>query len=86
MRASVDVALAKPNPAPPQTVTLANRLRTQLDRVDRLLEGLLVLARAQHGELADRTPALAGQPGNAGPDRPRRRHRSEEPDGRRQRP
>ncbi|MEV4066882.1 sensor histidine kinase [Nonomuraea dietziae] len=60
MRASVDVALAKPNPAPPQTVTLANRLRTQLDRVDRLLEGLLVLARAQHGELADHTPLSLG--------------------------
>ncbi|HUR02126.1 MAG TPA: ATP-binding protein [Nonomuraea sp.] len=60
MRASVDVALAKPDPAPPQTLTLANRLRTQLDRVDRLLEGLLVLARAQHGELADRTPLSLG--------------------------
>ncbi|GAA1264576.1 ATP-binding protein [Pseudonocardia aurantiaca] len=60
MRASVDVALAKPEPVPPQTVTLANRLRTQLDRVDRLLEGLLVLARAQHGELPDRTPLSLG--------------------------
>ncbi|GAA1017960.1 two-component sensor histidine kinase [Acrocarpospora pleiomorpha] len=56
MRASVDVALAKPEPPPPQTVTLANRLRTELDQVDRLLEGLLVLARAQHGELPDRDP------------------------------
>ncbi|MEV0197515.1 HAMP domain-containing sensor histidine kinase [Nonomuraea sp. NPDC050691] len=56
MRASVDVALAKPEPAPPQTVALADRLRTELDRVDHLLEGLLVLARAQHGALADRAP------------------------------
>jgi signal transduction histidine kinase len=55
MRASVDVALAKPEPAPPQTVALADRLNTQLDRADRLLEGLLVLARAQHGALADRS-------------------------------
>jgi signal transduction histidine kinase len=56
MRASVDVALAKPEPPPPQTVALAGRLRTQFDQVDRLLEDLLVLARTQHGALADRTP------------------------------
>ena len=50
MRASLDVAVAKPEPepAPPQTVALAGRLRTELDQVDRLLEGFLTLARAQH--------------------------------------
>ncbi|HTT00025.1 MAG TPA: HAMP domain-containing sensor histidine kinase [Streptosporangiaceae bacterium] len=48
MRASLDVAMAKPEPAPPQTVALARRLRTELDQVDRLLEGFLALARAQH--------------------------------------
>jgi signal transduction histidine kinase len=48
MRASLDVAVAKPEPAPPQTVALAGRLRTELDRTDRLLEAFLVLARAQH--------------------------------------
>jgi signal transduction histidine kinase len=48
MRAALDVAVAKPDPAPPQTVALAGRLRTELDRVDRLLEAFLVLARAQH--------------------------------------
>ncbi|MCS7481962.1 sensor histidine kinase [Umezawaea endophytica] len=53
MRASLDVAVAKPEPQA-QTVALAGRLRTELDRVDDLLEGLLVLARAQHGVLADR--------------------------------
>jgi signal transduction histidine kinase len=58
MRASLDVALAKPEPAPPQTVALAGRLRTELDRIDTLLEGLLVLARAQHGDL----PGLAVLP------------------------
>ena len=47
MRAALDVALAKPEPAPPQTVALAVRLRTELDRIDRLLEAFLVLARAQ---------------------------------------
>jgi signal transduction histidine kinase len=51
MRASLDVAMAKPEPAPPQTVALAARLRAELDQVDRLLEGLLTLARAQHRTL-----------------------------------
>jgi signal transduction histidine kinase len=51
MRAALDVALAKPEPAPPQTVALAARLRTELDRIDRLLEAFLVLARAQHRSL-----------------------------------
>ena len=51
MRACVDVAVAKPEPVPPQTVVLAGRLRTELDRVDQLLDGFLVLARAQHGDL-----------------------------------
>jgi signal transduction histidine kinase len=54
MRASLDVAVAKPDPVPAQTLTLANRLRTELDQVDRLLEGFLVLARTQHGALPDR--------------------------------
>jgi len=53
MRASLDVAVAKPEPepAPPQTVALAARLRAELDQVDRLLEGFLTLARAQHRTL-----------------------------------
>ncbi|MEV0595717.1 sensor histidine kinase [Nonomuraea cavernae] len=55
MRASLDVALAKPEPVPAQTAALAGRLRTELDQVDRLLEGFLILARAQHGALSDRT-------------------------------
>ena len=54
MRAALDVALAKPGPLPPQTVALTNRLRAELDRVNELLEGLLVLARAQHGALPNR--------------------------------
>jgi len=52
MRACVDVAVAKPEPVPGPTVALAGRLRTELDRVDRLLDGFLVLARAQHGDLS----------------------------------
>jgi signal transduction histidine kinase len=51
MRAALDVALGKPEPAPPQTVALAARLRAELDKVDALLEAFLVLARAQHRHL-----------------------------------
>jgi signal transduction histidine kinase len=51
MRACVDVAVAKPEPVPAPTIALAGRLRTELDRVDHLLDGFLVLARAQHGDL-----------------------------------
>ncbi|MEW1566155.1 HAMP domain-containing sensor histidine kinase [Streptomyces sp. NPDC093509] len=60
MRASLDVAVAKPEAAA-QTVALAGRLRTELDRVDHLLDGFLVLARAQHGTLPDRTPVSLGR-------------------------
>lgn len=59
IRASLDVAVAKPDPAA-STVALADRLRTQLDRVDHLLDGFLVLARAQHGALADAAPVDLG--------------------------
>jgi signal transduction histidine kinase len=49
MRASLDVAVAKPAPVPATAV--ADRLYGELDRVDRLLDGLLMLARAEHGDL-----------------------------------
>jgi hypothetical protein len=51
MRVWLDVALAKP--APPHMVDLGNRLRDELDHVDRLLDGLLVLARAQQRSATD---------------------------------
>ncbi|WP_433291677.1 sensor histidine kinase [Actinoplanes sp. CA-030573] len=54
IRAALDVAVAKPGPVPPETVRLAGRVRGELDRVDRLLEGFLLLARAQHGAVDDR--------------------------------
>jgi signal transduction histidine kinase len=54
MRVSVDVAVAKPRPVPPETITLADQVRAELDKVDQLLEGLLVLARAEHGALPGR--------------------------------
>ncbi|MEV6764378.1 HAMP domain-containing sensor histidine kinase [Streptomyces sp. NPDC051105] len=61
MRASLDVALAKPGPVPETTVTLAARMRAELDQVERLLESFLVLARTQHGEFTDRARLGLGQ-------------------------
>jgi signal transduction histidine kinase len=61
MRASLDVAVAKPEPVPAQTMALADRLRTELDQVDRLLEGFLMLARTQHGALSDRATISLGR-------------------------
>ena len=53
MRAALDVAMAKPPPIAASTTTLAGRLRTELDQIDQLLDGLLMLARTQHGAVAD---------------------------------
>jgi signal transduction histidine kinase len=61
MRASLDVALAKPGPVPETTATLAARMRAELDQVDRLLESFLVLARTQHGEFTDSARLALGQ-------------------------
>jgi signal transduction histidine kinase len=55
MRATLDVALAKPEPVPAQTTALAARLRAELDRIDGLLEAFLILARAQHRDLPARS-------------------------------
>jgi signal transduction histidine kinase len=64
MRVWLDVALNKPGPAPPHVTDLGDRLRHELDHVDRLLDGLLVLARAQHGTITGESvlplDALAG--------------------------
>jgi signal transduction histidine kinase len=94
MRASLDVAEAKPEPAPPQTTALAGRLRTQLDQVDGLLEGLLVLARGRGGAAprpprppARRRDAIPGRGGVRGAGRPGRSDQRQEPDrSQRQRP
>lgn len=61
IRASLDVAVAKPGPVPAQTIALADRVRTELDQVDRLLEGFLLLAKAQHSALDDPTMLSLGQ-------------------------
>ncbi len=49
MRTSLDVATAKPGPVPAALTVLAGKLREGLDQADRLVENLLLLARAQHG-------------------------------------
>jgi hypothetical protein len=53
MRATLDVAVAKPDGVPPQTASLDANLRVDLDRADRLLESFLTLAHAQHGTVSD---------------------------------
>lgn len=56
MRASVDVALAKPAPVAASTVALGERVRAELDRMEPLLEGLLLLARARIPAGGERVP------------------------------
>jgi signal transduction histidine kinase len=47
MRASLDVAMAKPVAVPEHIRMLEQRLRREFERIERLLQGLLVLARGQ---------------------------------------
>ena len=54
MRTSVDVALGKAQP-PAEVLVLGGKLEEGLDQAERLLEGLLVLARAQRGALGEMT-------------------------------
>jgi signal transduction histidine kinase len=61
MRASLDVAAAKPEPVPPHITGLQQRLRDQLAHLEALLEGLLALARAEHGQLSDRSTVSLGE-------------------------
>jgi signal transduction histidine kinase len=53
MRTSIDVAVGKPGPVPPEVTILAGKLREGLDQADRLVESFLALARAQQGTLTD---------------------------------
>lgn len=61
MRASLDVAAAKPEPTSAHINVLQRRLRDELARLEALLEGLLALARAEHGQLADRSTVSLGE-------------------------
>ncbi|HEX4108188.1 MAG TPA: HAMP domain-containing sensor histidine kinase [Solirubrobacteraceae bacterium] len=53
MRASLDVAMGKPGPAPAHLDVLADRLRRELDHADRLLASFLTLAQTQQGPPTD---------------------------------
>ncbi len=55
MRASLDVAMGKAGPVPAPMVVLDERLRRELDHVDRLLESFLSLSRAQRGLMGEET-------------------------------
>jgi signal transduction histidine kinase len=55
MRASLDVALAKPAPLPAQTIALTERLRPELDHIEQLLNSLLTLARTQQPPHTEQT-------------------------------
>jgi signal transduction histidine kinase len=57
IRTALDVAVGKPAPVPPPVMALDQKIREGLDRADRLMEGLLVLGRAEHGALGDQAPA-----------------------------
>jgi signal transduction histidine kinase len=59
MRTSVDVATAKPA-VPPEVTVLAGKLREGLDQADRLVDSLLLLARAQHGAPGDQITVSLG--------------------------
>ena len=61
MRTSLDVAMAKPGPVPAHIRTLADRLRRELDHVDRLLESFLTLAHTQQGPLGDESTVSLGR-------------------------
>lgn len=49
MRTALEVATRKPGPPAPGVTNLAGKIRSGLDRADRLVESFLTLARAQHG-------------------------------------
>jgi signal transduction histidine kinase len=51
IRTALDVAMAKPEPVPPELVAVDRKVRDGLDRADRLIDGLLTLGWAEQGEL-----------------------------------
>jgi signal transduction histidine kinase len=61
MRTALDVATCKPQPPGQEVTSLASKIRKGLDRADLLLEGFLMLARAENGFLGDETTLCLGQ-------------------------
>ena len=66
-RTVVDVALADPDTSPEAVRAMAAAVRDAVDRSERLIDGLLVLARSERG----RVPPGAGRPGRGRRRRPR---------------
>ena len=56
MRVAIDVATRKSPPVSKEAAILAGRIREDLGQADRILESLLVLARAQRGVVTDLEP------------------------------
>ena len=56
MRVSIDVATRKSPTVSKDAAVLAGRIREDLGQADRILESLLVLARAQRGAVTDLEP------------------------------
>jgi signal transduction histidine kinase len=65
MRTALDVTTGKPGPQPAQVTVLAGKVRKGLDRAERLLEGLLLLARTRHVAVTDGTMVSLGQAAKA---------------------
>ena len=61
IRTALDVATGKPQPPGQEVTSLASKIRKGLDKADRLLEGFLMLARAENGFLGDETTLCLGQ-------------------------
>src|SRR5258708_17356167 len=67
MRTSLDVAVGKPDPVPPEVNVLTGKLREGLDQADRLVESFLALARAQQGTLTNLASVSLPQLASAAP-------------------
>jgi signal transduction histidine kinase len=65
MRTALDVATGKPGPQLTEVTVLSAKVRKGLDRAERLIEGLLLLARARHAAAADGTVISLGQAAKA---------------------
>ena len=61
MQASLEVAMAKPEPVPSHIATLADRMGRELEQATRLLDGLLALAQSQHAQASDETILMLGE-------------------------
>jgi hypothetical protein len=64
MRTSIDVAVGKPGPVPPEVTILAGKLREGLDQADRLVESFLAIVSLPHivsATLATRRDIIAAR-------------------------